>query len=63
MVMHAIVLEKENGKYKRVATKEDIQKLKVWVLGGVLGGVLCGSLIGWAIIAGLAIILFKTFTG
>jgi len=44
---------------KHLATKEDIQKLKVWVLGGVLGGVL-GSL---AIAAGLAITLLKMFAG
>lgn len=55
MVMHAIVLEKENGKFKHVATKEDIQKIKFWVLGGVLGG--------WAITAGLTIILLKVFAG
>lgn len=36
---------------KHLATKEDIQKIKVWVLGGVLGA------------SGLAITLVKTFAG
>lgn len=44
---------------KHLATKEDIQKIKVWVLGGVLGGVL-GSM---AIAAGIAITLLKVFAG
>jgi len=50
------VLETDSKHY---ATKEDIQKLKVWVLGGVLGGMLSGL----AIAAGLAITLLKMFAG
>lgn len=40
---------------KHLATKVDIQKIKVWVLGGVLGGM--------AIATGIAIVLFRVFGG
>lgn len=44
---------------KHLATKEDIQKIKVWVLGGALGSMLGGM----AIATGLAITLLKVFVG
>ena len=39
---------------KHLATKEDFQKLKVWVLSGVIGGM--------AIAAGLAVAILKLLT-
>lgn len=37
---------------KHMATKEDLQKLKIWILGGVLGGIVA------AIVAAIPIALF-----
>ena len=46
-------LARIEAKLEFFATKEDIQKIKVWVLGGVLGGM--------AIATGLAVTIIKFF--
>ncbi len=42
---------------KHTATKEDIQRIRVWVLSGVLGGMLGGM----GVAAGLAVTIVKLF--
>jgi len=40
-----------------LATKEEIQKIKVWVLSGVLGGIVAGM----GLAAGLAVVVVRVF--
>lgn len=41
---HGERLARIEAKMEHVATKEDIQKLRVWVLGGVLAGLVFAAL-------------------
>ena len=42
---------------KHLATKEDIQKVKVWILAGVLGGIFATS----AVLAGVVLLAVRLF--
>ena len=43
-------LAKLEGRMDYLATKEDIQKIKVWVLSGVLGGMVAAATITVAVV-------------
>lgn len=37
------MLEDKSNETEHLMTKEDLQKIKVWVLGGVLAGMVAGA--------------------